>query len=204
MQNNTFLTDVSEDSITAQVKNGEFEEVMKTTDTNVEYFTGICDSLVEANTKELDSLMIVINENAIQKTPTDADLERYVLELSNMLYFIGAQLEAMGVRDDLSKLAARQVYNDTYIELGSNPSGKKPTVAELTASSEAASRYESIMNNIYSRAYRQIKYKVDAAYEMLSSLRKIISKRMQEIQLSMQRVGDNIVVKNYIDSKETF
>lgn len=204
MTNETFLTDVTDDGAQVQLRTSELDKVIETTENNVTHFTRISDDLVKAYTEDLDNLMQKINEDTVLKEPTDRELEQYVLELSNMLYFVGSRLESMGIRDDLSKLAAKQVYNNTYLETGNTVSGKKPTVAELSAIAEDSSRYETIMNNIYSRAYRQIKYKSDAAYEMLSSLRKIISKRMQELQLSMQRYGEPLILKEAPDGEEAF
>ena len=176
-------------------------EVVESTEKNVEYFVTISDSMVKSYTEDIDNIMLKINTDTVENDASDYQLEKYVLELSNALYFIGAKLENMGIKDDLSKLAAKQVYNDTYLNVVPE-NGKKPTVAELTAVSEDASRYETIMNNIYSRSYRQIKFKVDAAYEMLASLRKVISKRMQEAQLSMQRNNGNLVIGE--DNEEVY
>jgi hypothetical protein len=184
--NETFLTE--------ELKDVVVNEVVKSTEENSQYFTNISDSLVLGYTSDLDQLMIKIHVDTVENEATDAQLEKYILELSNALYFIGARLEAMGIKDDLSKLAAKQVYNEAYLDAPVDAKGKKPTVAELTAIAEDSSRYETIMNNIYSRAYRQIKYKVDAAYEMLSSIRKIISKRMQDNQLSAARQSGGVVV----------
>ena len=184
--NETFLTEESKDVVV--------DEVVQSTEENSQYFTNISDSLVLGYTSDLDQLMIKIHVDTVENEATDAQLEKYILELSNALYFIGSRLEAMGIKDDLSKLAAKQVYNEAYLDAPVDAKGKKPTVAELTAIAEDSSRYETIMNNIYSRAYRQIKYKVDAAYEMLASLRKVISKRMQEAQLTMQRNNGTLVM----------
>lgn len=167
-------------------------DLMRGTDSNTGYFTEVSDSLVHAYTADLDGLMSRIKIDTVDNEPSDALLERYVLELSNMLYFMGQKLENVGVKEDLSKMAAKEVYNNSYMG-NLNRDGKKPTVAELTTMAEDDSKYETIINNIYSRAYRQIKYKTDAAYEMLSSLRKIISKRMQEYQLSYTRQNGGIV-----------
>lgn len=186
----TFLT-----KLDTNVNNNEIDKVVAETENNVSYFTYISDNLVKGYTENLDNLMIRIQAVAIDNEASDDQLEKYVLELSNVLYFVGEKLESMGIRDDLSKLSAKQVYNNSYLENVSKPiDGKKATVAELTANAEEDSRYETIMNNIYARAYRQIKYKVDAAYEMLASLRKVISKRMQEAQLSMQRNNGSLVI----------
>ena len=160
---------------------------MNETEEGVEYFNSICDQMVSDFTQDLDNVMIKVNNDTVNSDASDYQLEKYVLELSNILYFLGQRLETMGIKDDISKLNAKQAYNNAYLNAPVEDGKKKPTVAELSAMAEDESKYETIMNTIYSRAYRQIKFKIDAAYEMLASLRKIISKRMQEAQLSMQR-----------------
>lgn len=185
----TFLNEVDK-----TVQDNQIDELVRETEENVTYFTNISDSLVIGYTSDLDQLMIRVHADTVENEATDSQLEKYILELSNALYFIGSRLEAMGIKDDLSKLAAKQVYNEAYLDAPVDAKGKKPTVAELSAMAEDSSRYETIMNNIYSRAYRQIKYKVDAAYEMLASLRKVISKRMQEAQLAFQRNNGTLVM----------
>ena len=185
----TFLNEIDR-----AVQDNQIDELVRETEENVTYFTTISDSLVLGYTSDLDQLMVRVHVDTVENEATDAQLEKYILELSNALYFIGSRLEAMGIKDDLSKLAAKQVYNEAYLDAPLDSKGKKPTVAELSAMAEDSSRYETIMNNIYSRAYRQIKYKVDAAYEMLASLRKVISKRMQEAQLAFQRNNGTLVM----------
>ena len=175
MENKTFLSDVNEDKINS---------VVDTTESNVSYFNNICDNMVSFYMDTIDKLMVHIQRDVIDVEANDDVIEKYILKLSNALYFVGNKLEGMGIKDDLSKLAAKEVFNHTYLDAPVDEKGKKPTVAELTAMSEDASRYETIMNNIYSRAYKQIKYKVEAAYEMLGSLRKVLTKRMQDANLN--------------------
>ena len=169
--------------------------IFDNTDKNTNYFTQISDKVVTAYTNDLDALMNNIREDTIDNTPSDEILEKYVLELSNLLYFLGTRLETVGIKDDITKMSAKEVYNNTYTDnLDVAPGGKKPTVAELNVMSENASRYETVVNSIYSRVYRQIKFKIDGAYEMLASLRKIVSKRMQENQLSYTRNSGSVVI----------
>ena len=169
--------------------------IFDNTDKNTNYFTQISDKVVTAYTNDLDALMNNIREDTIDNTPSDEILEKYVLELSNLLYFLGTRLETVGIKDDITRMSAKEVYNNTYTDnLDVAPGGKKPTVAELNVMSENASRYETVVNFIYSRVYRQIKFKIDGAYEMLASLRKIVSKRMQENQLSYTRNSGSVVI----------
>jgi len=162
---------------------------------NAVYYTNISDKLVTAYSSDLDEIMNRIKADCIEVEPSDKMLENYTMELSNALYFIGQKLETIGIKEDLSKMAAKEVYNEAYLNhMDAGDAKKKPTVAELTALSEADAKYQTVINSIYARVYRQIKFKVDAAYEMLSSIRKIISKRMQDNQLSMARQTGGIVV----------
>ena len=59
----------------------------------------------------------------------------------------------------------------------------KTTVAELTALSEQGTVYESLVNDVYSKVYKTMKIKLDAAQSMLATLSKLLSKRMQDAQM---------------------
>jgi hypothetical protein len=119
-------------------------------------------------------------------------IEQYILLLSNTLYFIGEKLEVVGIKSDVSKAARQEIYNRAYLEndiekFDENGKRSKPTKDANIAVAEEKSKYESVVNNIYERTYKVIKFKIDAGYEMLSSLKKIINRRMQEIDLSMYK-----------------
>ena len=173
----------------------DIDRVSSEAEENSIYYTSISDKLVSAYSQDLDVLMNRIRVDCVENEPSDKVLEVYTMELSNALYFVGQKLETVGIKEDLTKLAAKEAYNDAYLDhMDSGDAKKKPTVAELTALSEADSKYQTVINSIYARVYRQLKYKVDAAYEMLSSIRKIISKRMQDNQLFMARSNGGLVV----------
>ena len=163
-------------------------------ETNASYYTEISDNLVKSYSQDLDQLMMRVYRDCVETEPSDKILEMYTMELSNALYFIGARVESVGIKEDLTKMAAKEAYNDAYLDhMDTGDAKKKPTVAELTALSEDDAKYQTVVNSIYSRVYKQLKTKVDAAYEMLNSIRKIISKRMQESQLSAVRNTGGIV-----------
>ena len=174
-------------NILIDIDKNQMDEVVQTTETNVQYFTGISDKLVTEYTSDLDGLMRDLYQDAIQKDASDKELEKYLLELNNMLYFLGTKLETVGIKDDLSKLAAKESYNEAYLSnrMKDAEHRNKTTVAELTALAEDASKYETVLNSLYARVYKQIKFKMDAGYDMVNSIRKIISKRMQDQSLSM-------------------
>lgn len=165
----------------------KMDSIVQQTEENVSYFTEISDNLVTAYTSDIDQLMHDLYEDAIKNDADDRMLEKYLLELNNMLYFLGTKLESVGIKEDLSKMAAKETFNDAYLQnrLKDAEQRNKTTVSELTALAEKESKYESVLNSLYSRVYKQIKYKMDAGYDMVNSLRKIITKRMQDQNLSM-------------------
>lgn len=160
---------------------------MKEVEENVTYFNSIADNVTEAYTSDLDEIMAdAYQEVILVDEPSDAVLEKYFLKLTNTLYFVGARAEKLGVYSDVSKASAKEAYNKAYLDnqnkVGTVDGKKasKPTVAENQAIAENASIYNSTVNTIYDRSYKILRFKIDAAYEMVKTLSKIISKRMQD------------------------
>lgn len=187
----TFLNNIDIDKV---------NELMGETQTNVEYFEKITEKVVLSYSGSLDKLMKDIYNDVLMKDQAPLNtLEKYFLELSNCLYYMGDKLEHLGVYDVMSKNAYKEVYNKKYLGLTDiGESKKKPTVAELTAMAESEAQYEGIVNDVYAKAYKIVKNKVDAATTMLNSISKIISKRMTEMQLnSVTPSGKQILNESY-------
>lgn len=182
------------ETLLTNVETEQMDAVVKTTEENVAYFTAISDELVSSYTSDLDQLMSDLYEDCIKKDASDRILEKYLLELNNMLYFLGGKLETVGIKEDLSKMAAKECYNDAYLKnrLKDSENRNKTTVAELTALAEESSRYEAVLNSLYSRVYKQIKFKMDAGYDMVNTIRKIITKRMQDQSLAMYQPRNTV------------
>lgn len=150
---------------------------------DVLYFNSIVDKTVESYTKSLDDIMEEVHTHVVSVDEPSTDvIEKYFLELSNCIYFISTRLEKVGIYESLSKIMLKSDYNNNYL----NPvlDKAKPTVAELTAYAEQETLENQVLNEIYARAYKIIKGKIDAASTMISSLSKSLSRRMQEMQLS--------------------
>ena len=148
---NTFITNIE-----------PMKEVLNNTENNLSCFLDISDEIVTKYSEDLDNLLNDIKKHTINNECSDDQIERYILELSNMLYFVGQKLEIVGIRDDLSSLMAKEVYNNSYINNSLNTdNNKKATVAELNVKAEEASRYQTVLNKIYSRTYKQLKCKIE-------------------------------------------
>lgn len=172
----TFLEDEKLDTLTDSVA------------ANVSYAKNIIDGVVKSYTGELDRIMCMIKTDIVDKQePAPVEVvEKYFLELSNCLYFIGENAEKLGIYDSISKSVAKETFNNYYMDdtIATDEKGKKRTVAELTALAENASVYEQTVSDIYNKAYKTVKVKVSSAENMCSALSKIISRRMTELQLS--------------------
>lgn len=175
-----------------EVTKETLNDLLKETDEQVRTIQLIANDIVKAKTEDLDALMTEIQERiVIQDNPSDELLERYFLELTNALYFLNANCEFFGFYDDMSKTSARMKYNEAYSESQAkaavDTSSKKArtTVGDHVAYAEKASLNETIINQIYSRSFRIVKSKIEAAQEMVRTLSKLISSHAQDKQLSM-------------------
>lgn len=172
------------------------ETILKSTEQNVKYFNDTCDKVVKSYSSSLDSLMKDLYVDCVMnKNPSIETLEQYYLELSNMIYFMIEKLEQLGVYADMSESASKEVYSKAYLDLSLDKDEKgksKATVAELQAKASVSSQYESVVSSIYERAYKIVKGKVTSAQDMVNTLRRILSTRTSEMQLTIagpNRVG---------------
>ena len=145
----------------------------------------ISDKLVKEYCEDLDYLMTQIKELLNMDMLVDNVLETCILDLANTLYFTGSAQEDLGIKEDTCKAIRAEIYNKTY-------EASKGTVAQKNALSELATQQETIVLNIYSRAYKKVKLRMEAGYEMLNSLKKVMNKRISEMELSNSRyIGGN-------------
>ena len=145
----------------------------------------IVNGIIQPYCKDLDTYVRFIAQclRDGEKPPTNFELEDFCMNLSTYIYFAGGMCEQLGVRDDISKAVWKEMYNRARDE---NAQG---TVADKNTQAELQSQHEQLVNVCYSRAYKTMKAKVDAAQELLSSCKKVLSHRMQEEQLTHMTNG---------------
>lgn len=136
--------------------------------------------IIDRYSGELDEYMrfvrgILRND---EKPPTDAELDDFVMNLSTLIYFTSVGAEQMGIRDDISHSVYKEAYNTARSLMTSGTVADKNTQAEIEATAER------IINIVYNKSYKILKAKVESAQEVLSSCKKVISRRMNEYELS--------------------
>lgn len=141
--------------------------------------------IIERYSGELDDYMSFIRGilRNDEQPPTDAELDDFILNLSTMIYYTSVGAEQMGIRDDLSHSAYKEAYN---VARSMQKSG---TVADKNTQAEIDSTAERVVNIIYNKSYKILKAKVDSAQELLSSCKKVLSRRMSEAELSMMQIN---------------
>lgn len=142
--------------------------------------------IIERYSGELDTYMSFIRGilRNDEQPPTDAELDDFALNLSTMIYYTSVGAEQMGIRDDISSSAYKEAYNVARSLQKSGTVADKNTQAELDAMAE------KVVSIVYSKAYRILKAKVESAQEVLSSVKKIISRRMNEYELSRMNMNN--------------
>ena len=126
--------------------------------------------IADKATEDLDLIMRRY-EGWLQDNPTDAELEEVALQCTTLLYYAGEQMERVGLNEDIAKGIKMDAYNAHYNKEATG------TIADKKASAELATQTETLTHQIYSRAYKMIKYKVEKCEEILNAVKKIISKR---------------------------
>ena len=157
------------------------ESIMKNVDNISDTIKEISDNLVEKYCEDLDNIMSELRQEITSKEIDNYILESYIMELANTLYFTGSAQEDLGIKEDTCKAIRQEVYSKAREQA----TGK--TVADKTAQAELIAQAETMTLAIYSRAYKKVKLRMDAGYEMLNSLKKVMNKRIAEMELSNSR-----------------
>ncbi len=165
------------------ISDEELEEI-KDIQEKVEEHSRIIDDIVydiiSPYCKDLDKYVDFIKEclKDGENPPTTDELDDFCLNLSTYIYFAGGMCEQLGIRDDISKAIYKEMYHTA------RASQEKGTVADKDSLAELASQEQFIVSSSYTRAYKMMKSKVENAQELLASVKKVLSRRIQEAELT--------------------
>ena len=151
---------------------------------NVNDFNKITEQVIKEQSADLDELMDAIHYAVTREEAASTDaIERYYAELTSLVYYMAERIEKLNVFKDISKASAKEAYNKAYIAYCAEKDEKGKsirTVNENTALAESKSQYELVLQSIYGNAYDALKLKLDLALEMVSTLKHILKRRMNE------------------------
>ena len=152
------------------------EQIEGTSSEMDEIVNGIVKQYVVDLDRYVDFIRSILKDG--QNPPTAEELDDFCLNLSTLIYYASAMSERLGIRDDI----ARAIYKEVYHSARSGEA--KGTVQDKNSLAELASQKEQLISIAYTRAYKIVGAKVDAAQELLQSCKKVISRRMNEQNLT--------------------
>ena len=163
----------------------KLEDICNHVNINSSQIQEIVEGIIKPYCKDLDNYVDFIKSILAdgENPPTSQELDDFCMNLSVYIYYASGMQEQLGIKDDI----ARAIYKEMYHS--SRDSIDKGTVADKDSLAELASQQEYLVSVCYKRAYNIIKAKVSAAQEMLASVKKVISRRMQEFEIT--HIGGN-------------
>ena len=168
----------------------ELQPYLDEVNENVNDFTSITINVVHEQSADLDELMQDLKFAVTQPDAISTDaLERYYIELSNLIYFMAERIEKLNVFKEMSKATAKEAYNKAYLKYSSEKDEKGKslrTVNENSSLADRDSQYEATVNTIYANAYDSLSMKLDMAQEMVSTLKHILKRTTNEEYYNFQ------------------
>lgn len=161
------------------------ETIMKKVDLDAGKLQEIVDGIITPYCKDLDNYVNFIKSilSDGEHPATAQELDDFCMNLSVYIYYASGMQEQLGIKDDISRAIYKEVYHSYRDSI------EKGTVSDKDSLAELASQQEYLTSVCYKRAYSIVKAKVSSAQEILSSVKKIISRRMSEMELT--RIGGN-------------
>lgn len=162
---------------------GDLSKVQQKVNTDSEKIEEIVNGIIQEYCTDLDRYVDFIREvlKDGEHPATSQELDDFCMNLSVYIYYAGGMQERLGIKDDIARAIYKEVYHTNRDSI------EKGTVADKDSLAELASQQEALISTAYKRAYGIMKMKVAAAQEILSSVKKIISRRMAESELT--RIG---------------
>lgn len=158
-------------------------KIQENIESNAGALDRIVDEIISPYCRDLDKYVGFIKDclKDGENPPTNEELDDFCMNLSTYIYFAGGTCEYLGIRDDIAKAVYKEMYHTARASQSSGTVADKDSLAEL------ASQEEYIVSAAYNRAYKIMKSKVDNAQELLSSCKKVLTRRISEFETT--RIG---------------
>lgn len=161
----------------------KIKEIRERVDLDSNKISEIVNEIIQPYCEELDKYVDFIKSilKDGENPPTAQELDDFCMNLSVYIYYAGGMQERLGIKDDIARALYKEMYHSCRDSI------EKGTVSDKDSLAELASQQEALVSVCYKRAYSIMKAKVAAAQEILASCKKIISRRMAEMELT--RIG---------------
>lgn len=152
---------------------------------NSKIVDNIVKDIVDPYVRDLDTYVAFISDclKDGNNPPSDQELEDFCMNLAAYIYWAGGGQEMLGIRDDIASAVYKETFNSARDE-------HEGTVQDKNSKAELASQQEQIVSICYSRAFKTMKAKVENAQELMSSCKKVLTRRSQEYGMTKQTFGN--------------
>lgn len=155
-----------------------FENIQASIDENTEPLDTFVRALLDKKFKYLDEYMSQIDRLLVEGNdiPTKI-IEDMLLNINSMLYWVGDGLETITLKESIARMIREEAYNNSY----NNTDG---TMGDKKSTATLNSQQEDLVRICYTNAMKLYQYKIDRASEMASALKKLLNRRVAELELS--------------------
>ena len=144
----------------------------------------ILSSLVNDCCIDLDNYVNQIRDNFSDISKVDnLTLDNFILNLPILIYYANSRLERLGLKGDLSSIERKRQIVNKMMESNGKTKSENQTISEINSADII------ILDEICDRAYKIVKSKIDTAYEILASCKKIMSRRIEELKTEQSDTG---------------
>ena len=161
-----------------RAEEGKLRTIKREIETNSATIEKIVDQLVGKYNEDLDKCIDEARELLDTKDKlTDYEIENITLRVPVYMYYGVHGVETLGIQLDNAKAIKTTKYNEYYMDA-------QGTIGDKTAEAENLVIPEHLMVVCYERAYKKLKAKVDVATQICQATRKVLTKRIAEIDVS--------------------
>lgn len=157
----------------------KIEEKINHVDDNAKLIDEIVAKIVKQYCGPLDDLVTQAKTimDDLNNPPSDEELDSFAMRLPCQLYFTSDAMESLGLREDISRAAEKEVFNLARAKV-------EGTVSDKDSAGQLASQYEAITTTVMSRAYKKVKARTEVGLELLSSIKKVITRRISSFDIT--------------------
>ena len=110
-----------------------------------------------------------------EQPASNVELDDFVINIPIHMYFVGDKMERTGLCEDIAKMLKDEKYREIF-------QNEKGTIASKNAVADDGTQDEKLIQMVYSKAYKRMKHRLDYAQEILQSIKKVISRRIAELE----------------------
>lgn len=156
----------------------ELRKLKHYVETNSKRVELLVSQLVTKYNRDLDDFLNTTRDLLNQRERlTTTEIENLTIKVPIYAYFASEGVENLGIELDNMKAIKSQRYNDAYMEADG-------TIGDKKALAENETLTEGLMEVVYTRAYKKLKTKVDLCESIAQSARKVLTKRITEIEIN--------------------